>query len=583
LRKTPWFLLMPVLITLGLVIPRAVDAIEENPSIPQETAQDDPIAQGLHQLLKQGAHFRLEWGHFPDFQGHLEHLYQATRYTLLWTHEGKPTRQARTAVTSLNEAEMHGLKASDYDAKYLADWVNFLDGKTGVAPEELILFDTALSLTLMRYSKALHAGRIDPEQVNFRMDLGPSKQHDYEKLIEQLTQDADVSNTLVSLGPKLPIYQRLKAALVRYQELAKDNSLTEFTFNSVVRPGGHHEGTVALRRLVRALGDLPADVPEPPTPDLYDPELMNAIQRFQRRHGLEADGIIGKKTYLQLVTPLSQRVKQIELNLERLRWLPEPFSSPYILINIPAFQLFGFRQSADIDKPDLVMNVIVGQAIKKRTTPIFYADMRYVSFRPYWNLPYSITKDEVLPELLRDPHYLARNALEIVDNFAPSTRPYDLTQETVKRLRAGTLKLRQRPGPKNALGSVKFILPNDNGVYLHGTPAKQLFNRARRDFSHGCIRVEDLAGLAEFVLNADGEWPRDRIVKAMNSSKTVTAHLKTPIPVYVFYLTVSVDDTGGVFFYEDIYGHDAVLEQALAKGYPYPFNDQRATAISAMP
>lgn len=196
--------------------------------------------------------------------------------------------------------------------------------------------------------------------------------------------------------------------------------------------------------------------------------------------------------------------------------------------------------------------------------------MTYVIFHPYWNVPHKITVKEFLPAIRRDPAYLARHNLEIVPNFAPNAPVYTPTDETLAMLASGVLKLRQKPGPRNALGLVKFAFPNNNNVYLHSTPSKGLFQRTRRDFSHGCIRVQDPVRLAEWVLAEQGEWTRERIMAAMAGQNPRTVTLKRPIPVYIFYSTVLADRSGRVSFYEDIYGHDRLLRTLLAKGFPYP-------------
>ncbi|MEN8261283.1 MAG: L,D-transpeptidase family protein, partial [Pseudomonadota bacterium] len=249
---------------------------------------------------------------------------------------------------------------------------------------------------------------------------------------------------------------------------------------------------------------------------------------------------------------------------------PLPVEGAYLIAHIPSFPLYGFRSSPNYEKPDLVMKIIVGQSINKRSTPIFHAEMHYIVFRPYWNIPYSITVKEMLPEIAANPAYVGRNDLEIVDRFSDSAKIFPATPENLYLLHSGALKLRQRPGPRNALGLAKFIFPNHNSVYLHSTPAQQLFSRSRRDFSHGCIRVEDPVALAEFVLGKEKGWDRERILTAMNGRRTKRVPLKSPVEVYIFYSTVLVDENDNVLFYEDIYGHDETLQQLLDTGYPFP-------------
>ena len=238
------------------------------------------------------------------------------------------------------------------------------------------------------------------------------------------------------------------------------------------------------------------------------------MKRFQARHGLENDGVLGQRTHTALGIPLAWRIRQIELALERVRWLPHPGGERVVAISIPMFRLWAWGAMPPTRTPTLSMGVIVGRALRTET-PVFVEQMREVIFRPYWNVPPSIARHEILPILERDPDYLRRQGMEIVSGPGDDARAVAATAENLARLRRGALRLRQRPGPRNALGLVKFVFPNQENVYMHGTPAQELFSRSRRDFSHGCVRVEDPVALAEWVLEDRPEWTRDRIIAAM--------------------------------------------------------------------
>lgn len=533
-----------------------------------DTMDASLVASSLKTILDEAVHPRLHWQRFPDYKSDLKRLYQSTDYRLIWICNGKPIQTARTAIHRLSDADAQGLKGEDYDAKLLQDWLTELETKPSTE-EEQASFDVAVTLSLMRYASSLYKGRINPRNVNFGLSLKP-KNLDLPAIIERMAQEEAIAPLMESLELKLPLYKKLIDALADYREMAKRDLTPEITFSTTVRPGEIHQGMAELRRFLIALGDLSPTAPQPAERDLYDQELVKAVKRFQERHGLAVDGIIGKNTLAQLNIPITARIKQIQLALERLRWLPERFHGPFLIVNIPSFELYGFHDGSQLEKPAIVMNVIVGQAVDERNTPIFHADMRYVGFRPYWNVPYSITVKEMLPRIERDSAYLVKKNLEIVDRFAPNAKIFAPTPETLAQLRSGILKLRQKPGPSNELGLVKFIFPNRNNVYLHSTPAVDLFNKARRDFSHGCIRVKDPVDLAEFVLKNQGGWSRERILNAMNGAKTVIAPLKSPLPVYIFYSTVLVDEQDKLLFFDDIYGHDTILQTLLDKGYPYP-------------
>jgi murein L,D-transpeptidase YcbB/YkuD len=529
----------------------------------------DTVATHLQSLLKEGTHPKLRWGAFPDYQARLEELYAQAGNNPLWIKAGQPTPQAAAVIASLAGADAKGLNSADYDAALFQEWIKAPELAANPNPGETALFDVGLSLATMRYASNLNVGRINPRNVDFGLSIEPKKL-DLPALLLKLSQSEDPKPLLDGVEPNLPVYQWLKDALARYQSLAGQTPAASLSFPAKFSPGAKHKDVPALRRLLAAFGDLAEIKPEMADSDLYDPDLAAAVKSFQKRHGLAGDAVIGQGTLAQLNIPLADRVRQIQLGLERLRWLPEGVRGLYLIVNIPSFQLYGSRDGEGFGQHDIEMNVIVGDADKGRHTPVFHSDMTYVTFRPYWNVPYQITAKEYLPILRRNPGYLARHNLEIVSNFSNNAAAHAASAGNIQMLASGALKLRQKPGPKNALGLVKFTFPNNNNVYLHSTPSQGLFQRARRDFSHGCIRVEDPVRLAEWVLADRGEWNRERIEAAMRGDSPKTVTLDKPIPVYIFYSTVLADREGKVSFYNDIYGHDQVLRMLLDKGFPYP-------------
>jgi murein L,D-transpeptidase YcbB/YkuD len=532
-----------------------------------KAAQTIPDSPSFHilSLLKEGIQPRLKWGAFPDYQLQLEQLYGQNGMLPLWVQVGKPTSQAQAMIASLAEADAQGLHAADYDAKLLKTWAT----EIAQNPRDIASFDVALSLSAMRYISNLYIGRVNPRSVNFGLNIEPKKV-DWPNLLQKIAQSEQPTTILHSLEPQFPLYVQLKTALTRYRQLLKDFPELQFSFPEKFSAGARHKDVPTLRRFLYALGDLKEFNPNPARAEVYDTSLVAAVKNFQQRQGLTADGVIGKSSLNFLNTPLTDRIGQIQLGLERLRWLPEKLSNPYLIVNIPSFQLFGIHDGNGLGQHDIQMNVIVGEAVDGRHTPVFHSTMTYIIFRPYWNVPYKISAKELLPLALRNPDYLARSNLELVSNFSPNSPVYEPSYNNIEMLATGALKLRQKPGPKNALGLVKFAFPNTNNVYLHSTPSKGLFQRARRDFSHGCIRVQDPVGLAEFVLADQGEWTRERIESAMNGKNSKTVTLKKGIPVYIFYSTVLANEEGQPHFYQDIYGHDSILQNLLDKGFPYP-------------
>jgi murein L,D-transpeptidase YcbB/YkuD len=300
-------------------------------------------------------------------------------------------------------------------------------------------------------------------------------------------------------------------------------------------------------------------------PDTYEGTIVEGVKRFQIRHGLEPDGVLGKGTQAALRVPLAWRVRQIELALERLRWLPDFGDRRLLAMNIPMFRLWAWDSTPPNSTPSLAMDVIVGRALSTET-PVFVEEMREVIFRPYWNVPRSILTGEILPLIERDPDYLRKQDMEIVRGPGDDAQPVEATPENRVLLQQGALRVRQRPGAQNALGLIKFVFPNEESVYMHGTPAQALFSRSRRDFSHGCVRVEDPVALAEWALKGRPDWTRDRILSAIKGTQSLHVRLAQPIQVVLFYTTAAVmPEDGSIHFAEDIYGQDVRLDRALAR------------------
>ncbi len=362
-------------------------------------------------------------------------------------------------------------------------------------------------------------------------------------------------------APPYAQYALLEDALTRYRALAEDDTLAPPEGVVGLRPGARSPVVPALRRWLAALGDAAPEPVNEARLDLFDPDLVRAVKRFQGRHGLATDGVIGKATGAALAVPLRVRVLQIERALEHWRSMPNPPPKELIVVNIPEFRLFVLRSDAGRMAADEVlgMKVIVGRAVETET-PTLAGDLESVIFRPAWNVPWSIVRAEMIPKIRRDPGYLAKEGLEIVGAREPV-----VTRATLAGLASGALGLRQRPGPGNSLGLVKFVVPNDDDIYLHATPATGLFARARRDFSHGCIRLEDPVGLAEYALRGVPGWTRGRVLAAMSGGNTLQVDIPEPIPVEVVYVTATALPGGEIRFFEDIYGQDGGPDQALAR------------------
>jgi murein L,D-transpeptidase YcbB/YkuD len=548
-----------------------------SPSAPQLSSSGQPA---LRTLIEAGTLQELRWPNFTDYRDDVKSFYESSNYSLAWLNDGRPTRQALAVITALRQADQIGLDAEDYDGPRWQDRIAALRGGNQHSPEDgPARFDLALTVSLMRYVSEVQFGRVKPQAVHLGADDARSKFNIPKFLRDQIVNSNDVAGVLSQLEPPSVLYRRTEEALRKYMQLAAqdDGEKLPPAKKKTINPGDDYPGVPRLVRLLKLVGDLPPDAAVAPDSTLYQGPLVDAMKHFQERHGLQADGRIGKDTLEQLNTPLSGRVRQLQLTLERWRWAPRVFNPPPILVNIPEFVLRVFGPWETID---LTMRVVVGRSYRTRT-PVFAKDMSFLVFRPYWNVPLAIQRGEIVPKLKKDPDYLKENQFEVVDRRGTVVSTGAVSDDQLAQLNSGALSVRQRPGPKNSLGLVKFVFPNEHNVYLHSTPAPELFSRSRRDFSHGCIRVEDPVGLAEWILQGNGGWTQDKIVAAMNSGPdSQRVNLAQQIPVVIIYATAVVLPDGEVKFFQDIYGHDAHLEKALARGYPRP---QGKTATSAAP
>ncbi|MBV8359415.1 MAG: L,D-transpeptidase family protein [Deltaproteobacteria bacterium] len=504
----------------------------------------------------------LRWPSFIDYREQISTFYEAGAYSLAWVSNNQPTPQALALIQLFKAAAEKGLNPDDYDSPR---WDNRIARLRAASVDDLMHFDLALTVCAMRYVSALHVGRVNPQHFKFGLDVGPKRYDLTEFLRYQVVYSTDVNAAIAALEPRYAGYARLKAALGVYMKLAAQGDGEAIPDpGKTVRPGDSYSGMTQLVTRLTQLGDASPDVSSQSAEEasIYQGAIVDAVKHFQRRHGLEPDGSIGKGTVAALNTPLSVRVEQLQFALERYRWIPDSFPQPPIMVNIPEFRLHTMIHQPGAMPLD--MAVVVGKAYQHRT-PVFADYMRYVIFRPYWEVPSSITSAELIPKIRRNPNYLAVHNYIVVDGAGEA-----VGGGVMGGLLSGAYRIRQKPGPKNSLGLVKFMFPNSYNVYMHGTPATRLFARSRRDFSHGCIRVENPLALAKWVLRDNPEWTEDRIVAAMHGSHTIQVNLTHPIPVLILYDTAVVKPDGQIYFFNDIYGYDTELRQVLEGGYPYP-------------
>ncbi len=507
----------------------------------------------------------LRWPNFSDYQQYVQTFYDDRNEELAWTRDGKPTSAAIGFIETFIHADAKGLNPEDYDASRWSARIPQLASK----PDQAIpSFDVAMTVCVMRFISDLRVGRVNPQHFNFDINI-QSKKYDLAEFLSDHAVDAtDVPALIASVEPDSDQYRKTEQALAQYLDLAKEQQASGARpLPTVAKALSSDEPYPAAAQLFARL-QLEGDASSTSTaPGIYTKALSAAVKGYQRRHGLTDDGRLTPQTIASLNVPLTERVIQLQNSLERWRWLPDEYLNAPLQVNLPEFVLRGYTPDHQLD---FTMRVVVGQQLHEHNTPVFTHMMKYLIFRPYWNVPTDIAKKELVPHIAKDKGYLAAKNFEVTDS-----KGNILTNYTAQQVAQGGVLVREKPGPKNSLGLIKFMFPNTYDVYLHSTPAPELFARSRRDFSHGCVRVQEPAKLAVWVLqnqqDKGDDWDMDKVNGAMQSGKdNFTVSLKKPIPIVIFYATAIVAEDGRVHFFDDIYGYDAEMQSVLAKGPPYP-------------
>ena len=563
-----WFTLLACISYAGsdraLSAEMSVPASEANApvfnSVPASTdaiPADNPIGAILlskrHPLL-----LRADFSRVSDF---VNQIYQNSNFQPIWFTANRSEKNLNDLLSVLNNAPSNALKPANYDVDRLKALIGGQNSNSNTTASD----DVALTVSLVRYLHDLRQGQVSPQEVQYPVHIAPKPPLDVADLLRQHLSAGTLSELVSQFEPKAKQYQQLKQILNRSQQLGTQGGTDEFKPGKMLRPGDKHPQIAYLRQRLRVMGAIEGnDNLEGTT---YDNDLVAAVKKVQQQQGLKADGVIGPVTAALFNPSPREKIAQIELAMERARWIPDPTDGPMIVVNIPAFELWAFN-SADDQKP-LNMKVIVGKAPDKQT-PVLWEEMKYLEFMPYWNIPTTIFKKEILPKAANNQGYLASQEIELIKH-----------QNSEEKGGGSYIRARQRPGKKNPLGRVKFVFPNTADVYLHDTPGHAAFSRTRRDLSHGCVRVSEPEQLAEFVLGGQEGWDKETIKQAMSAPKNRHVTLKRAVPVLFYYATTFVDHENQLHFYPDVYGQDEQLKKALDKTQGPPMtsavrNDQLA-------
>lgn len=486
----------------------------------------------------------------PDLLA-IQRFYADRGFAPLWVGETDAGTKARDALRLLTDAAADGLNPADYGVPAIA-------ARAGAtAPRELADLEFLLSRAMIAFGGDLSAGRVHPAKVDSELNLAP-KRLDPAALLSGAGATPDPAAYVAGLAPDTPEYARLKQALADYRAAAQRGGWTRLPAGGKLETGMRDERVRKLRARLAETGDLKEEGGDP---TLFDAAVAQAVKRFQYRHGQTQDGVVGPATLAALNVPVERRIEQMQLNLERRRWMPADLGERYVFVNLADFVL------KVVDGPKTIHDakVIVGKPYHR--TPVFSGIMTYIVLNPYWHVPPSIATREILPKLKKDPGYLASQGIRVFTDWsadATELDPRGIDWSAVGP-RSFPYKLRQDAGTKNALGRVKFMFPNPFNVYLHDTPSRGLFQRTARSFSHGCVRVQNPIDLAEILLRDDPQWTRERIDAVLAGGDQSIVTLKRPVPVHLTYLTAWVNKDGGVHFRDDVYDRDKRLESALKR------------------
>lgn len=550
------------------LLPRLVAAVVlgapalASPQSPGDTALASPSMALLRDRVSGGSLPGIRWARIGDVSADVRQAYERVLWRPLWSNGSQPTSAALATLAVLARVDSLGLDPTDFDVPRLDSLASAL--AAGGDDATLAEFEGTLSVAATRLLSALRWGRVRQPQA---YPKATPRRDDYDlgAGLYALAVGPDPVPVFDQAGPQWQPYRALTRALPTVRRLMADSAIQPGAPVATLR-GRRLPTAPRLRGILTALG-IKADsgAPALPADTLLDASLMHALRAWQKEAGLPRTGAFDARTRDNLRASLRERERTTVLSLERWRWLPRSAERRAVVVNVPEFRLHVY-DAPDAVTPTFSMNVVVGKGEKDRYTPMFVDEMEHVIFSPFWEVPQTIAKDEIVPKATQDSTYLTRNRYVLVRGYAenaPTVAPDSTTLARIGR----SVRVRQLPGDYNSLGRVKFMLPNDLNIYLHDTNEKHLFKRTVRAFSHGCVRVAEPRKLAEWVLAGDTAWTLDRMRKAMKAETPELVKLSEHIPVLLVYHTAAVDERGIVRSYKDVYEYDAELATLLARGF----------------
>ncbi len=568
------FLVLRIILVLSIFVPVTVFALRGN--VATEGFFDEISERLRNRILAAGGKPQIiHRSESVCRPADLRRFYDGRGFRPAWIAERGPLPQARFLVKAIRESDCEGLRPGDYHLSSIESLLSEMrqnkNTNVWLDPEKLVDFDLLLTDAFLTYGFHLLYGRVNPETI-YPDWLVYNRKVDLSQVLQIALNLGQIKPTLEDQLSPNSAYLRLRRALMRYRSIAKTGGWPTVPDGPEMQKGCRGSRVVVLRNRLIASDDLePFSVSKI---DLFDDLLEQAVRKFQERHGIMADGFVGSATLAALNVPVQERLEQIKLNMERWHWGSHYFGKRYILVNTASFEL----KVVEDGRTTMTTRAVIGRS--DRPTPVCNGKITHIVLNPYWHVPLSIAIEDILPKVQKDLDYLTDKNIRVFKIRGDEDLEIDPTMVDWSRLSTTNFayKLRQEPGPLNALGSVKFIFPNRFCVSIHDTPARGLFQKTQRDFSSGCIRIEDSLDLTEYLLRRDYRWRREEILAAINERVNQVVRLPEPIPVHLVYWTTWVDDDGSIQFRNDIYGRDKVLAQALNEG---PLAPSRSLMVMA--